>query len=87
MKQRVKPLLINQPLGKPNMVLTKIMDIFSLVFSINMSYQIVEKLYLDKTTVVVIHNLNFLKLKKRDVFGLDSPGNGAVYSLTLRTNY
>ena len=63
------------------------LDIFSMVSGIDVSYKTVERLYSDEEVVLAIHNLHTLMLKKNSVSGSRSTGDGTGYSLTVKKNY
>ena len=63
------------------------LDIFSMVSGMDVSYKTVERLYSDEEVAMAIHNLHILILKKNDVSGSRSTGDGTGYSLTVKKNY
>ena len=58
------------------------LDIFSMISSVDVSYKTVERLHSDEEVVLAIHNLHTLILKKNDVSGSKTTGDGTGY---LRT--
>ncbi len=85
--QRVKLLLIKQLVGESNRMFANMLDIFSMVSGMDVSYKTVERLYSDEEVVLAIHNLHTLMLKKNSVSGSRSTGDGTGYSLTVKKNY
>jgi transposase len=63
------------------------LDIFSMVSGMDVSYKTVERLYSDEEVAMAIHNLHILILKKNNVSGSRSTGDGTGYSLTVKKNY
>ena len=63
------------------------LDIFPMVSGIGVSYKTLERLYSDEEVVLAIHNLHTLMLKKNNVSGSRSTGDGTGYSLTVKKNY
>lgn len=53
-----------------------------MVSGIDVSYKTGEMLYSDETVIMAIHNLHSLILKKNNVSGSDSTGDGTDYSFT-----
>ena len=87
LEQRVKLILIKQFVGESNRMFANMLDIFSMVSGMDVSYKTVERLYSDEEVVLAIHNLHTLMLKKNSVSGSRSTGDGTGYSLTVKKNY
>ena len=87
LQQRVKLLLIKQLVGESNRMFANMLDIFSMVSGMDVSYKTVERLYSDEEVAMAIHNLHILILKKNNVSGSRSTGDGTGYSLTVKKNY
>ena len=87
LEQRVKLLLIKQIVGEFNGMFANMLDIFSMISSVDVSYKTVERLYSDEEVVLAVHNLHTLILKKNDVSGSKTTGDGTGYSLTVKKNY
>lgn len=85
--QRVKLLLIKQLVGESNRMFANMLDIFSMLSGINVSYKTVERLYSDDEVIIAIHNLHALILKRKKVTNSDATGDGTGYSLTVKKNY
>jgi transposase len=63
------------------------LDVFSMVSGIDVSYKTVERLYSDEEVMMALHNLHVLLLKKRGVERSDASGDGTGYSLTISKHY
>ena len=87
LEQRVKLLLIKQLVGESNRMFANMLDIFSMISGVDVSYKTVERLYSDEEVVLAIHNLHTLILKKNNVSRSRSTGDGTGYSLTVKKNY
>ena len=61
--------------------------IFSMLSGIDVLYKTVERLYSDNETLMALHNLHVLILKKNGVKNSDATGDGTGYSLTVKKNY
>ena len=85
--QRVKLLLIKQLVGESNRMFANMLDIFSMLSGIDVSYKTVERLYSDEEVIIAIHNLHVLILKRKGVKNSDATGDGTGYSLTVKKNY
>jgi len=86
-EQRVKLLLIKQLVGQSNRMFANMLDIFSMLSGIDISYKPIERLYSDDEVIAAIHNLHVLILKTRDIKSSDATGDGTGYSLTVKKNY
>ena len=87
LEQRVKLLMIKQLVGESNRMFANMLDIFSMVSGIDVSYKTVERLYSDDQVAMAVHNLHMLILKKNNVTGSRSTGDGTGYSMTVKKNY
>ncbi|MGC8563113.1 MAG: ISNCY-like element ISFac3 family transposase [Thermoplasmata archaeon] len=87
LEQRVKLLLIKQLVGESNRMFADMLDIFSMLSGIDVSYKTVERLYSDDEVIIAIHNLHVLILKRKGVKNSDATGDGTGYSLTVKKNY
>ena len=87
LEQRVKLLMIKQLVGESNRMFANMLDIFSMVSGIDVSYKTVERLYSDDQVAMAIHNLHILILKRNNVSGSRSTGDGTGYSMTVKKNY
>jgi transposase len=85
--QRVKLLLVKQLVGESNRMFANMLDIFSMLSGIDVSYKTVERLYSDEEVMMALHNLHVLLLKKRGVDRSDASGDGTGYSLSISKHY
>jgi hypothetical protein len=71
LEQKAKLLLIKQLVGESNRMHANMLDVFSMVSGIDVSYNTMERLYSDEEVAMALHNLHALLLKKRlaSVFG------------------
>jgi len=67
--------------------MASMLDLFSLLSGIDVSYKSVERLYSDPEVDMVLHNLHVLILRKRGVNEVDASGDDTGYSLTIRKHY
>jgi transposase len=63
------------------------LDIFSMMSGIDVSYKTIERLYSDDHVIMAVHNLHVIILRHRGVKGSDATGDGTGYSLTVKKNY
>jgi len=56
LKQKVKLLLIKQLVGESNRMYANMLDIFSMVSGIDVSYKTIERLYSDEEVMMALHN-------------------------------
>ena len=63
------------------------LEIFSMISGIDISYKTVERLYSDELVMMTLHNLHVLLLKKKGIKESDATGDGTGYSLTVKKNY
>jgi len=87
LKQKVMLLLLKELVAKSNRSMALMMDIFSILSGIDVSYKTVERLYSDPEVEMAIHNLHILILKKKGVHEIEGSGDGTGYSLTIRKHY
>ncbi len=75
LEQKVKLLLIKQLVGESNRMFVNMLDVFSMLSGIEVSYKTVERwLYSDEEVMMALHNLHILLLKKRGVEKSDASG-------------
>ena len=67
LNQKIKLILLQQLVGKSNRMMTYLLDIFSIMFGINISYKTIERLYSDEEVRLALSNLCNLILKKKGV--------------------
>ena len=87
LEQKVKLLLIKHLVGKSNREFAYMLEIFSMISGIDISYKTVERLYSDELVMMALHNLHVLLLKKKGIKESDATGDGTGYSLTIKKNY
>jgi transposase len=87
LEQKVKLLLIKQLVGESNRMFANMLDLFSMLSGIEVSYKTVERLYSDVEVMMALHNLQVLLLKRRGVERSDASGDGTGYSLTISKHY
>ena len=87
LEQRVKLLLIKQLVGESNRMFANMLDIFSMLSGIDVSYKTIERLYPDDNVIIAVHDLHVLILKGKGVKSSDTTGDGTGYSLTVKKNY
>ncbi|MDG6928803.1 MAG: ISNCY family transposase [Nitrososphaerota archaeon] len=87
LEQKVKLLLIKQLVGESNRMYANMLDVFSMVSGIDVSYKTIERLYSDEPVMMALHNLHVLLLKKKGVKVSDASGDGTGYSLTISKHY
>jgi Transposase len=76
LEQKVKLLLIKQLVGKSNREFAYMLEIFSMISGIDISYKTVERLYSDELVMMALHNLHVLLLKKKGIKESDATGDG-----------
>ena len=87
LKQRVQLILLKELFSESNRMMAAMLDIFSILSGIDISYKSVERLYSDEEVVMALNNLHNLILKKRGVSNPDTSGDGTGYSLTIKKHY
>jgi len=87
LKQKVTLILLQRLIGKSNRNMAYMLDAFSLLSGIDVSYKTIERLYSDEEVEMALHNLHILILKKKGIKNIDTSGDGTGYSLTIRKHY
>jgi len=87
LNQKLTLILLQQLVGKSNRMMTYLLDIFFIVFGIEISYKTIERLYSDEGVNLALLNLHNLILKEKGVEEIDSSGDATGYSLTIKTHY
>lgn len=87
LKQKLILILLKQLVGKSNRMMAYLLDIFFMVFGIEISYKTIERLYSDDGVKFALHNLCILILKEKEVTEINSCGDATGYSLTIKTHY
>ena len=87
LQDRVKILLIKELVDESNRMFANMLDIFSMLSGMDISYKSVERLYSDDHVVIAIHNLHALVLRRKGVDHARATGDGTGYSLSVKRNY
>jgi len=87
LKQKVLLLLLKELFDRSNRNMASMLDLFSLLSGIDVSYKTVERLYSDEEVGMALHNLHILILRKKGVQNVNGTGDGTGYSLTIRKHY
>lgn len=87
LKQKVILLLLKELFDKSNRNMAFMIDVFSLLSGIDVSYKTVERLYSDPEVEMALHNLHVLIMKKKGVKDVDASGDGTGYSLSIKEHY
>lgn len=85
--QRLRLILIHQLMGKSNRNMAYMLDLFSMMTGIDISYKTVERLYSDPEVEIALHNLLILILKKKEVNEINCCGDATGYSLMISKHY
>lgn len=85
--KRLRLILIHQLMGKSNRNMAYMLDLFSMMTGIDISYKTVERLYSDPEVEIALHNLLILILKKKEVNEINCCGEATGYSLTISKHY
>lgn len=86
-EQRLRLILIHQLMGKSNRNMAYMLDLFSMMTGIDISYKTVERLYSDSEIETALHNLLVLTLKKKKVNEINCCGDATGYSLMISKHY
>jgi len=87
LKQSVIILLIKELIGKSNRSMASMLDLFSLISGIDVSYKKVERLYSNYDVKLAIINLHILIMKEKGVKKINACGDGTGYSLSIKKHY
>src|SRR3989337_1977326 len=87
LKQSVTILIIKELIGKSNRSMASMLDLFSLLSGIDVSYKKVERLYSNYDVSLAIHNLHILIMKEKGVKRINACGDGTGYSLSIKKHY
>src|SRR3989344_4419187 len=85
--KRIRLILVKELTEKGNRKIANILDLFSMLNGIDISYKTVERLYSDDKIILGLHNLFILALKKRSIKITDCCGDATGYSLTITKHY
>jgi transposase len=86
-KQKLTLILIKQLVGKSNRMMAYMIDIFSMMSRVDVSYKSVERLYSDEELYLAMSNLFALLLKKKGIEKIDACGDATGFSLTIKKHY
>jgi len=87
LKQKLILILLQQLIGKSNRMMTYLLDIFFMVFGIDVSYKTIERLYSDDEVKLALYNLCNLILKEKGISKIDASGDATGYSLMIKVHY
>jgi len=87
LKQKITLILLKQLIGKSNRMMSNLLDLFFMVFGIDISYKTIERLYSDEEVKLALSNLCNIILRKKGVSEIDASGDATGYSLTIKTHY
>lgn len=85
--QKAVSLLIKSIVMQSNRKMSNLMSLFGALTGINVSYKVVERLYSEDKTEMVLHNMFVLTIKKKNLKDVDVTGDGTGYSLTITKHY
>lgn len=85
--QKLRILLIKHLIEKSNRNMAYLMDLFSMISGIDVSYKTIERLYSDPETTLALHNFFILLLEKKEVKNVDATGDATGYSLIVSKHY
>jgi len=84
---KVRILLLKQLIGKSNRMMAYLLDLFFMMFNVDISYKTIERLYEDNDVYLVLHNLMIIILEKKGVNNIDASGDATCYGLSVTTHY
>jgi len=87
LEQKLKLILIKQIMDKSNRLTSDLLEIFSLMFNIDVSYKYIERLYSDEEVKLALCNLSMLIIKEKGIKEIDCCGDATGYSLTVTKHY
>jgi len=87
LEQKLILILLKQLIGKSNRMMAYLLDLFFMVFGIDISYKTIERLYSDEEVILALHNLFILILKEKNLKEIDASGDATGYSLTIKLHY
>ena len=86
-EQKVFILLLKDIFQLSNRKMTNLLDMFTIMTGIDISYKTVERCYSDELARMVIHNMFMVLVKKKGIEKADTSGDGTGYSLTVTKHY
>jgi len=87
LEQKVKLILIKLIVDKSNRLTSNLLELFSLMFDIEVSYKYIERLYSDEEVKLALCNLSILIIKEKGIENIDCCGDATGYSLTISKHY
>ncbi len=87
LRKRMRLILVKELTEKGNRKTANMLELFSMLGGIDISYKTVERLYSDNLLELALFNLLILTLKKRDVKKIDACGDATGYSLIISKHY
>ena len=87
LKQKITLILLKQLIGKSNRMMSNLLDLFFMMFGIDISYKTIERLYSDEEVKLALSNLCNIILREKGVSEIDASGDATGYSLTIKTHY
>jgi transposase len=87
LKQKITLILLKQLIGKSNRMMSNLLDLFFMMFGIDISYKTIERLYSDDEVKLALSNLCNIILTKKGISEIDASGDATGYSLTIKTHY
>ncbi|MFT4312372.1 MAG: ISNCY family transposase [Candidatus Woesearchaeota archaeon] len=87
LEQRVKIILIQRIMQKSNREISQMLEIFSYLQDVDISYKTIERLYDDERIQVILFNMNTLIRDELDIRSVNSSGDGTGYLLSVKEHY
>ena len=85
--KRMRLILVKELTEKGNRKTANLIDLFSMLNGIDISYKTVERLYSDEKIMLGLHNLFILILNKRGIKDIHACGDATGYSLIISKHY
>jgi transposase len=86
-EQKVLILLLKDIFQLSNRKMTNMLDMFTVMTGVDISYKTVERCYSDELARMVIHNMFMILVKRKGIKEADTSGDGTGYSLTVTKHY
>ena len=86
-EQEVLILLLKDIFQLSNRKMANMLDMFTAMTGVDVSYKSVERCYSDEQARMVIHNMYMLLVKRKGIGSSDTTGDGTGYSLTVTKHY
>lgn len=87
LEQRVKIILIQRIMQKSNREVSNMLELFSYLQGIDISYKTIERLYDDERIHVVLFNINSLIQKELKIQNIETSGDGTGFLLSVKEHY